>query len=49
MPPAEIRPSRTGGPIMPPLMQPTQPAWKEPAKQTEAAPETAGEPEGTKE
>jgi small subunit ribosomal protein S3 len=48
MPPAEIRPSRTGGPIMPPLMQPTQPAWKEPARQAEPAPETSGEPEGTK-
>jgi small subunit ribosomal protein S3 len=33
-PPMESRPARTGGPIMPPLMAPTQPAWKEP-KQTE--------------
>jgi small subunit ribosomal protein S3 len=28
-PPAESRPPRAGGPIMPPLMPPTQPAWKE--------------------
>ena len=48
MPPTEARPARTGGPIMPPLMPPTQPAWKEPVKQTESAPETSGEPEGTK-
>ena len=26
----ESRPPRAGGPIMPPLMPPTQPAWKEP-------------------
>src|SRR5580658_7187394 len=42
--PAESRPARTGGPIMPPLMAPTQPAWKEPVKQpepTETAPEAA--------
>ena len=50
-PPMESRPPRTGGPIMPPLMAPTQPAWKEPAKQAEpveAAPpptETSTEPE----
>src|SRR3954464_7837096 len=31
MPPSE--PRRTGGPITPPLMAPTQPAWKEPAPQ----------------
>jgi small subunit ribosomal protein S3 len=29
-PPAESRTPRAGGPIMPPLMQPVQPAWKEP-------------------
>jgi small subunit ribosomal protein S3 len=46
MPPAEARPPRTGGPIMPPLMAPTQPAWKEPGRQTEPAPEASGEPEG---
>ena len=28
--PAEVRAPRAGGPIMPPLMAPTQPAWKEP-------------------
>ncbi len=42
------RAPRTGGPIMPPLMAPTQPAWKEPvAAETEAAalPETTGEKE----
>ena len=50
-PPMESRPPRTGGPIMPPLMAPTQPAWKEPAKQAEpveATPpptETSTEPE----
>jgi len=33
--PSEAR--RTGGPIMPPLMPPTQPAWKEQAKAPEAA------------
>ncbi len=40
-PPMESRPPRTGGPIMPPLMAPTQPAWKEPAKQAEPAEATA--------
>jgi small subunit ribosomal protein S3 len=50
-PPMESRPARTGGPIMPPLMAPTQPAWKEPAKQAEPvesaapAPEASAEPE----
>jgi small subunit ribosomal protein S3 len=29
--PSEARPSRTGGPIMPPLMPPTQPSWKDKA------------------
>jgi small subunit ribosomal protein S3 len=43
------RAPRTGGPIMPPLMAPTQPAWKEPvaAVSTEApaavTPEATGE------
>jgi len=42
-PPSEAR--RTGGPITPPLMPPTQPAWKEPK-----APEPATEkPEGSTE
>ena len=50
-PSMESRPPRTGGPIMPPLMAPSTPAWKEPAKQAEpvepAAPaaETPTEPE----
>ena len=35
----EARPARAGGPIMPPLMAPTQPAVKEPAE----TPETGGE------
>jgi len=40
--PAESRPGRTGGPIMPPLMPP-QPAWKEP--RAEVKPEgDAGDP-----
>ncbi len=40
--PTEARPARTGGPIMPPLMPPSQPAWKEGPKQEsgEAAPES---------
>jgi small subunit ribosomal protein S3 len=44
--PSESR--RTGGPIMPPLMAPTQPAWKEP-KEPAAAPATTSEatPEAT--
>ena len=39
-PAVQARPSegRTGGPIMPPLMAPVQPAWKEPAKE-QAKPE----------
>jgi len=37
----EPRVARTGGPIMPPLMAPTQPAWKEPVA---AAPEPTVEP-----
>ena len=32
----EPRVARTGGPIMPPLMAPTQPAWKEPVAAPEA-------------
>jgi small subunit ribosomal protein S3 len=47
-PPTETRAPRTGGPIMPPLMAPTQPAWKEPKPETEtAAPATpaSSEPE----
>jgi small subunit ribosomal protein S3 len=40
--PSEAR--RTGGPIMPPLMAPTQPAWKESSK----APESAKAPEPPK-
>jgi small subunit ribosomal protein S3 len=52
-PPMESRPARTGGPIMPPLMAPSQPAWKEPAKPqsepVEAGPstETGAEPESS--
>jgi small subunit ribosomal protein S3 len=38
----EARPARAGGPIMPPLMPPTQPAFKEPAAGGET-PETGGE------
>jgi small subunit ribosomal protein S3 len=45
----QARPSegRTGGPIMPPLMAPTQPAWKEPVKEqaNPPAPEGAEKPE----
>ena len=40
----EPKPARTGGPIMPPLMAPSQPAWKEPAAET--APEGGSKPEG---
>lgn len=40
----EPRPARAGGPIMPPLMAPTQPAWKEPAREQHAV-EPAAEPE----
>src|SRR5262249_34335713 len=37
-PPTEARPvQRTGGPIMPPLMPPTQPAWKEQKPEAPAA------------
>jgi small subunit ribosomal protein S3 len=36
----EPRAARAGGPIMPPLMAPTQPAWKEPVAAPEAAPHT---------
>lgn len=39
---AETRPARTGGPIMPPLMAPTQSAWKESTDTTDAA-----KPEGS--
>jgi len=45
-PPSE--PRRTGGPIMPPLMPPTQPAWKEQARASEPEveqPVAAVEPE----
>jgi small subunit ribosomal protein S3 len=42
--PAESRPARSGGPIMPPLMPP-QPAWKEP-KPAEASSETPAEMPG---
>ncbi len=38
-PPSEPRAPRAGGPIMPPLMAPTQPAWKE--QKVEEQPETA--------
>jgi small subunit ribosomal protein S3 len=44
-PPTETRAPRTGGPIMPPLMAPTQPAWKEPKAETEAAAPASTEPE----
>ncbi len=50
--PAEARPVRTGGPIMPPLMPPAQPAWKESAKQAEpaeSAPESQPEASSTSE
>jgi small subunit ribosomal protein S3 len=40
----EPRAPRAGGPIMPPLMAPTQPAFKEPAAAAET-PETGGEKE----
>jgi small subunit ribosomal protein S3 len=39
--PSEAR--RTGGPIMPPLMAPTQPAWKESTKEPGKTPESGGE------
>ena len=39
--PAEPRPQRTGGPIMPPLMPPLQPAWKESARQESHPAESA--------
>ena len=39
------RATRTGGPIMPPLMAPTQPAWKEPVATEESAAEVTGTPE----
>jgi small subunit ribosomal protein S3 len=39
------RATRTGGPIMPPLMAPTQPAWKEPVVTEESAVEVQGAPE----
>lgn len=45
----EPRAARAGGPIMPPLMAPTQPTWKEPkepvAPETAATPEVSGEKE----
>jgi small subunit ribosomal protein S3 len=43
-PPSESRPPRAGGPIMPPLMPPSQPSWKEEARQPESAEPT---PEGS--
>jgi small subunit ribosomal protein S3 len=50
-PPTETRAPRAGGPIMPPLMAPTQPAWKEPKPEAElttaSAPETSSTPETT--
>jgi small subunit ribosomal protein S3 len=36
---------RTGGPIMPPLMPPAQPAWKEPKTETTPEPGSSAEPE----
>jgi small subunit ribosomal protein S3 len=54
-PPSENRPPRIGGPIMPPLMAPVQPAWKEPkpestgpAGELEASPSSESE-SGSKE
>ena len=42
----ESRAPRTGGPIMPPLMAPTQPAWKEPkAEEADAVQATGVTPE----
>jgi small subunit ribosomal protein S3 len=38
------RAARAGGPIMPPLMAPTQPAWKEPSAHEESAVEATGAP-----
>jgi small subunit ribosomal protein S3 len=43
LPPSEARTPRTGGPIMPPLMAPTQPSWKE-AKEPAAESDVAAEP-----
>jgi len=41
----EARPARTGGPIMPPLMAPVQPTWKE-KPETASEPESGAKPEG---
>jgi small subunit ribosomal protein S3 len=46
-PPMESRPARTGGPIMPPLMAPSTPAWKEPVKQAEPEAATPSTEAGT--
>jgi small subunit ribosomal protein S3 len=43
--PSEAR--RTGGPIMPPLMPPTQPAWKEQAKAPDAGAVSGDKPAGS--
>ena len=45
----EPRPARAGGPIMPPLMAPSQPAWKEPAKPAAEPANETTEPEGQEE
>jgi small subunit ribosomal protein S3 len=43
-PPSESRPARTGGPITPPLMPPSQPSWKErPAESHTVGEKPAGE------
>ena len=43
-PPAELpRPARTGGPILPPLMPPQPPAWKQEARQEEKPEPPEGE------
>ena len=49
---APLEGRRAGAPILPPLMAPTQPAWKEPKPETvqpevDAAPETAAPAEST--
>ena len=50
-PPEASRTPRTGGPLMPPLMPPSQPAWKQettpdaPTSGTAARPSETGEPE----
>jgi hypothetical protein len=46
---APLEGRRTGNPITPPLMAPTQPSWKDAPKQDAGGSESGSKPEGSKE